>query len=236
MWRVLLILLSFQSLVAQELPSLFQDYISNQELKIDDQQLEVFYSLLEHPLDLNNCRLQELHQFPFLNFQQANAIIKYRRAKGQFSSLYELQAIELLNLKTIRLLLPFVTVSIDVSLKKSRYKHQLRFYLHRSLEEEKEYENGEYLGNPFKSYAIYSTRSKGVNYGVATEKDAGEKYLDFITIYANLKHKNSQIFVGDYQLSLGQGLLCYQSFTLGKSALVSATFKNSPIFRSHTST
>ena len=235
MWRVLLILLSFQSLVAQELPSLFQDYISNQELKIDDQQLEVFYSLLEHPLDLNNCRLQELHQFPFLNFQQANAIIKYRRAKGQFSSLYELQAIELLNLKTIRLLLPFVTVSIDVSLKKSRYKHQLRFYLHRSLEEEKEYENGEYLGNPFKSYAIYSTRSKGVNYGVATEKDAGEKYLDFITIYANLKHKNRQIFVGDYQLSLGQGLLCYQSFTLGKSALVSATFKNSPIFRSHTS-
>ncbi|MBL6663725.1 MAG: helix-hairpin-helix domain-containing protein [Flavobacteriales bacterium] len=236
MWRVLFILFSFQSLYAQELPSLFQDYISNQELSVDDQQLEVFYSLLEHPLDLNNCRLQELHQFPFLNFQQANAIIKYRRDKGQFSSLYELQAIEALKLKTIRLLLPFVTVSKAIPLKKSNYKHQLRFYLQRSLEQEKEYVNGEYLGNPFKSYAIYSARSKVANYGLITEKDAGEKYLDFITMYANLKHKNNRLFVGDYQLSLGQGLLCYQSFTLGKSAWVSSTFKNSPIFRSHTST
>jgi len=69
-----------------------------------------------------------------------------------------------------------------------------------------------------------------------SEKDAGEQWLDFNSLHFNIKGKNNQLFLGDYQLSLGQGLLCYQAFSFGKSAQVLGTFKNAPVLRSHSST
>ena len=47
----------------------FSRFFSNQELDIDEQQLEVFYSLLEHPLDLNNLQITRItSSFNFFKF------------------------------------------------------------------------------------------------------------------------------------------------------------------------
>lgn len=233
MWRILPFILLANFSLAQDLPSAFQDYLEQNE-SVDEESLTSFYELLEQPIDLNSCSIDELYQLPFLDRSKAQSIIKYRKAKGKITSVYELQAIQLMDSKTIRLLLPFVTVLDFKMTSDPLVKHHLRIYLHRYLEQE--YLRGDYIGNPYKSYFRYSAQSKSINWGLTTEKDAGEQWLDFNSLYLNLKGENKQLFIGDYQLSLGQGLLCYQGFSFGKSAQVLGTFKNAQVLRSYTST
>jgi hypothetical protein len=223
MWRILPFILLANFSLAQDLLSAFQDYLEQNE-SVDEESLTSFYELLEQPIDLNSCSIDELYQLPFLDRSKAQSIIKYRKAKGKITSVYELQAIQLMDSKTIRLLLPFVTVLDFKMASDPLVKHHLRIYLHRYLEQEQEYLRGDYIGNPYKSYFRYSAQSKSINWGLTTEKDAGEQWLDFNSLYLNVKGENKQLFIGDYQLSLGQGLLCYQGFSFGKSAQVLGTF------------
>ena len=235
MWRILLILLISTFAFAQELPAIFQDYLEQNET-LEDDMLTTFYRLLEQPIDLNSCSANELQVLPFVSRQHAQSIVKYRKDKGRFQSVFELQAIRALDTKTIKWLSPFVTVTDRISLTHSDVKHRMRFYLQRFLEVEEEYSRGDYVGSPYKSYFSYSAQSKRMNWGITTEKDGGEKCLDYYAMYFNVKGKNNRLFVGDYQLSLGQGLMHYQGFSFGKSSQVLGTFKNAPVMRSHSST
>ena len=48
-----------------------------------------------------------------------------------------------------------------------------------------------------------------------------------------IRQKNRLLIVGDYDLSLGQGLLIYNGFGFGKA--IHSTFRSSPTFKAHTS-
>ena len=110
MMRLFLCILFFHfSTYGQELPHELQIYLE-ENYSLDDNDLEKLYEWIEKPLNLNACYVHQLTQLPFVTNAQAKAIIEYREEKKGFQSIYELQAIIELDLKTIELLVPFVKV------------------------------------------------------------------------------------------------------------------------------
>lgn len=62
-------------------------------------------------IDLNNATLETLRQHPYLRWEKARAIIRYREANGPFTSVSDLEKIYLLDTATIRRLTPYVQVN-----------------------------------------------------------------------------------------------------------------------------
>ena len=233
MKKILFLILICNCVYAQELPEALAFYLENEN--VDESELSFLYEVLESPINLNDCSINDLLQLPFVTKEEAISIIKYRESKTLFRSVYELQAINGLKRNTISLLFECVSVeSKSVEVKKSR--HQLIALYQSFLEDQIEFSDGTFIGNKSKHNLRYKGSYKNVNFGFVTEKDAGEKHFDFNSFHLNIKKRNTHLFIGDYQLSLGQGLLDYQGFSFGKSANVLNTFKRSPTFRSHTST
>ena len=97
---------------------------------------------------------------------------------------------------------------------------------------------GGYQGNPLKFYTRYRYNfNTHLSYGFTLEKDAGEKWasplLDFHSFHFkinNLKKGLKTLCLGDYSVSLGQGLIHENGFSLGKSSMVLGVEKsNLPI-------
>ena len=116
-----------------------------------------------------------------------------------------------------------------------RPKHLILTSYHTQLEDQKEYQDGHYVGSKYKHQLRYKTTFKNMKWGVLTEKDMGERWLDFNSFHFSYTKHHTKLLLGDYQLSLGQGLLHYQGFSFGKSAAVLNVFRKSPVLRAHTS-
>ena len=197
----------------------------HENVSLEEDQLEDLYRILENPINLNTCTKYDLLQLPFVNSIDAKAIISYRKNKGMFSSVYELQSIQLLKRKTIELLLPFVSTDFKTNERAKNYNHRLLAFFQKN----KNYHQGQ-----FKHYLKYSLDSKRATAGILNEHDAGESISDFYSAYASYEFKNSKVWLGDYDLSLGQGLLVQQGFGFGKSAF--NLFKATPTIKVHRST
>lgn len=193
-------------------------------ISLDEDQLENLYLILENPIHLNYCTKNELLQLPFISSIEAKEIIEYRKKKGKFTSVYELQSINQLKTKTIQLMLPFVSVSNQQEINQ-KYKHRLLTFFQK---------NKSYDKNQFKHYLKYNLKSNSINAGFVNEHDPGESLHDYISAYLSYSFKNAKLWLGDYDLSLGQGLLLQQSFGFGKSAY--SLFKASPTIKVHRST
>lgn len=233
MKKILFLILFANGVYAQELPESLTLYLENEN--IDESELSYLHEVLETPLNLNDCSFDELLQLPFISRVEVKAIINYRKSKKAFRSVYELQAISSLKRNTIRLLIECVTVKSKSSVNK-KMRHQWTALYHNFFENQLEFTDSTYVGSKNKNYLRYKGGGKSVNFGFLTEKDAGENPFDFNSFHLNLKKRNIQMFFGDYQLSLGQGLLQYQGFSFGKSSNVINTFKRGKTIRSHTST
>lgn len=233
MKKILLMILICNCVYAQELPEALAFYLENEN--VDESELSFLYEVLESPINQNDCSIDDLLQLPFVTKEEAISIIKYRESKTLFRSVYELQAINDLKRNTISLLFECVSVE-PKSAEVKKLRHQLIALYQSFLEDQIEFSDGTFIGNKSKYNLRYKGSYKNVNFGFVNEKDAGEKHFDFNSFHLNVKKRNTHLFIGDYQLSLGQGLLNYQGFSFGKSANVLNTFKRSPTFRSHTST
>ena len=219
-------------LVAQTLPDDLQEIL---ELKdIDDSQLAYLFDYLETPLNLNQCSDDDLLQLAFLEKKEVTAILNYRKTKGSFRSVYELQAIQNLDRSSIKTLLHFVEVQ-PLTPNLIRPKHLISTSYQTQLEDQKEYQDGHYVGSKYKHQLRYRTTFKNMKWGMLTEKDMGERWLDFNSFHFSYTKHHTKLLLGDYQLSLGQGLLHYQGFSFGKSADVLNVFRKSPVLRAHTS-
>lgn len=233
MRQIVILIFLYSYAYAQEFPESLTIYLENED--VGQTELSYLHEVLERPLNLNDCYIDDLLQLPFISKIEANAILRYRKSKGYFRSVYELQAIDGLKRNTISLLLECVRVepkSVDIK----KIRHQWTALYQSFLEEQKEFSDSTYIGGKSKNYLRYKGKTRNMNFGLLTEKDAGEKPLDFYSFHFDLKKRNTHIFIGDYQLSLGQGLLHYQGFGFGKSADVLNTFKRTKTLRSHTST
>lgn len=195
--------------------------------------------LSRRPLDLNRATLSDLDDFLFLSTWQKQSFLEYRRYAGNLISIYELQAVPGFDLETIRQLLPFVRVRAagllddPLSLFEKEHRSQLTLRWSGSLEAKKGFLGGEnsYLGDPNRLFLRYRfTQSDRLSLGLTAEKDPGEEFFkgsnrqgfDFYSVHFFVKNpieKLNAIALGDYSISLGQGLLVYQGFAPRKSAM-----------------
>ncbi len=197
-------------------------------------------------LDLNKADYDKLQAFGLLSEIQINQLIAHREEFGDLLAIYELQSIPGFDLQTIQQIAPFITVkggiddynlSILNMIKEGRDELYLRWQ--RVIEEQRGYipteeggpENG-YLGDQNKYYARYRHRYENkLSFGLTMEKDAGEDFFtgsnkqgfDFYSGHFYLRDYSRRIkaiALGDYKLSMGQGLINFSGFGTRKSALV----------------
>ncbi len=246
-------LFSFQTLFGQtdSLIFTYQDAIENavsadENTTFDyDTEFEYLQDYIRKPLNINYARANDFQNLRLLSAEHITSIIQHREKYGKFISLLELQTV--LPLATVRKILPFVTVDGDYDdfqtrLKEwfKRGKNDVFVRYERRLERAKGYQKeGGFQGDANRLYARYRYAfGNNLSYGMTVEKDAGESFkrtgFDFYSAHFQIKnlHKRLKtIVLGDYALSLGQGLIHENGFALGKSALVLSVEKVVPTLR-----
>lgn len=200
--------------------------------------LEIY---LKHPINLNKTNAAELNDLGILNDLQLQEILTHIDLYGSYMSLYELQTVPSLDQATIKQILPFIKInssendehlSIKQLLTKGDYMLLGRYQ--QVLEKQKGYalndtnETKGYLGDPYKLYVRfrYSFGTK-FSYGITAEKDQGEEFFKgsqkqgFDYYSGHLFIRDVKFFkavaLGDYEIRLGQGLVIYNGFAIGKS-------------------
>jgi len=210
---------------------------------------EKYEILLKHPLNLNNCTEDELRDLSLLSEQQIFSFLDYRNNLGKLYSVYELQSIPLFDIRTVKLMSNFVTVgdfeySFHTSLLKMLVESKKTIYLKTKwVAEEKtgyildDSLKSNYVGNKYNYYSRFRLKySNRLDIGVIAEKDPGEAFFsnknkgfDFYTAHIFLyKYKSwlKELNIGDYSVSLGQGLILHNDFARGKSSIVTMVKKN----------
>jgi len=200
--------------------------------------------LYANPINLNTATEEELKELFFLTDIQIQAILEYRKRYKGFYTLYELAAIELLDLQTIQSLLYFTKIE-KIDSKKRDISYFLPLYGNRlqiRTERVFNYNKGilqdtHYLGSPYKLYLrYYHQPSSALSYGITMEKDAGEEFFkgtqakgfDFYSVhffYKPTKGIVKTIAIGDYYAEFGQGLTFSNSFSMGKSIYFEQLYK-----------
>ena len=219
-----------------------------------EDELEELSHRLQEPLDLNAATREQLELFPFLTARQVENILAYVYVHGPMQSLYELQLVDGMDRRAIRLLQPFVCAK-PVAEKRGFPSpgNILRFGRHEALlrldvpfYRRKGYEK-DYLGPPWYHSVRYSfRRGDYVQAGFAAEKDAGEPFFalhdrrgyDHYSYYILLQRlgRLKALALGTYRLSFGQGLVLGNGFGLGKSFSLATSDYRAQGIRKHGST
>ena len=202
-------------------------------------------------LNINHTTAQELNDIQLLTPEQIRQFVLFRNTFGNFVSLAELQAIPYLDLFTIKKLLPFLFIentthffpSLKEFINKSEYSLLYRTggkfvdTLGQSLSNQ---EKSTGKKNNYAQLISYRHKTKDlVQWGVTTEKDAGEKYiLDHTSAFIAIEKKKilKQLIAGDYVVNLGQGLIHWQGHAFGKSSNIIQGFRQSQTYKPHTGT
>lgn len=242
---------------------LIEDFLLSGEVDDFDyntllEDLEVY---LESPIDLNRATEAELKDLIFLNDVQISNLLRYRNEQGKLIAIQELQVVPGFDLATIRRILPFVTIQAKIddyqlSIPKmlSTGKNELFLRWSRILEDQKGYEPlpegstaSRYLGDPNKLYLRYRhSYSNKLSYGITAEKDRGEEFFtgsnpqgfDFYSAHVYLRDYNRRIkaiALGDYAISMGQGLILFSGFGAGKSSSPMTIKRTSRAVRAYSS-
>lgn len=244
---IVIMLVFYLNSFSQKYDSLNNNYIDNfieeffdKELETEEILVECVDELLylkENPIDINKATERDLKLIPFINQEQINNIIEYRKKYGVIKSINELLYIDGFNRELVNKLLPFIKISeikeefnivnkfsIDI------YSSVLVNSNFKSLYKDSSWESSS-LKNSFK--LLYKLNN--INVALKGEKDGGEAFFsksnkqgyDFYSGY--LEYFNGQIIkkliLGDYQLKCGQGLTLWNGFGLNKSVYNSELIK-----------
>jgi hypothetical protein len=199
----------------------------------------------KHPLDLNSATDQELRELGLLNEIQINNLITYRRELGDLIAIYELQSISGFNVNLIKRISPFVAVGgspfdnqVPILTMMAKGQNDLFFRWAKGLQTKKGFTDPvlptdqRYLGNDQKYYVRFKHSFENrLSYGFTAEKDPGEPFADTLNKYGfdfysfhfyikDLSKKIKSIAIGDFNASMGQGLIMHSGFGGGKSSFV----------------
>ena len=208
-----------------------------------------------HPLNINYTNHDELKSLIILNDIQINNLFEHIRKNGELIDVNELQSVSGFDVQTIRGLLPFITVVSNQNKKQTlsnlltNGNSQLDTRWQRVIEQQQGYKNStgaNYLGSPDKLLMRYRYNSSSkLLFGFTGEKDPGEQFLtgtqkhgfDFYSGYVMLNNRGvlKALIVGDYQLSIGQGLISWTGLSFSKTVDVMNINKSNIVFRPHTS-
>ena len=235
--------------VQQALEDLMESTGQEPDENIDFQEILDDLSYLgQHPLSINWASKEELQRLHFVSDIQIDDLIEFRNKTGQIYSIYEMAAIEGFNPDLLQKLEPFLSFEIQGDTHKN--KKSDNDIIGRSTRafsnSQGGVDNPNYEGSMERYYLRLKHTSRHLEFGVVAEKDPGEAFFagsnkngfDHVGAYGNFKigPAGQRIFIGDYRINFGQGLVANQGFSMGKSAETTQIFRSGQGIRSNSST
>ncbi len=211
------------------------------------------------PLNINTVGEAQLKDLFILNELQISNFLLYRGEFGDFIAIQELQAIPGWDLNVINTVLPFLRcskqetgINLDwrdairegnstLFVKSKRVLQRRKGFLPNSAGETP------FDGDPSHLYVRYRFEyGQNLKAGFTAEKDPGERFFgqgspngfDFYSFFLfaqNLTPKVKAVALGDFAVSLGQGLILHNDFGAGKSSYVMNVKKSGRTIRPYSS-
>ncbi len=242
-----------KKIAAEELEQQLIEYLETIEAESTDfnELLELFYQIIQKPINLNKDPIDPLIQLGFLEDHQVKALLHHIEVYGPLISYEELQSIPSWSTKTIRQLRPLVKVSgqlDDLQIGTKELLKALRYsmfvYAGRNFPEDPN--AAKYEGGPFRQFVrLRAQYGYSLSAGINMEKDAGEAifkgsnpFYDEVNFHLYAKRYKQwleAVCFGDFRISLGQGLIMHNGFGGNKSAQVNTIKKDNRFLRPHTS-
>ncbi|GGH05374.1 hypothetical protein GCM10007422_21420 [Pedobacter zeae] len=215
--------------------------------------VDVLEKYRKHPINLNRTTVEELKTLVFLSPLQIGNFFNYIKENGLLEDVLELQSIDGFDIKTVRTILPFVTVNNITEYRQLRFKNMinaggndLMMRFAQTLQKQKGYTDlpgNRYLGSPERFQMRYRYHYSSIlSAAVTFDKDAGEKFIgkpfDFYSGNITLLKlgKLKKLVLGDYALQFGQGLTLWSGFSFGKGPDVTSVAKKDLGLRPYNST
>ncbi len=257
MKRIFLMIISFLlglECLAQEtrLVDVLEETATQTEetIEADDGFLMDMDALFANKVNLNTVTESALRRISGVTEVQLAHFFKYRKVFAPFLSVYELQAVPGWDINLCRKLSPYLTIGYmdanNISLK-DRVKHGEHLSLFRfSRDAFVGHVKDTWLGDGNKLLFRYRYQyGQFFQWGITAEKDAGEPFFkngnsvgfDFYSAHIFLRRYKiiHALALGDYRINLGQGLLVWQSLSLGMGAEVLAVKRQEDALRPHQS-
>lgn len=231
----LVILLIFPSFVLMQTDTTF-DFQNDIDLIFDnenEEENELIFdrleNLIENPINLNSCTIEDLLELPYISRTDAEAIIDYRKTSGTIFSKNELLNIPGLPRNITISILPYVYVKNVYDSKSlpsktfSKSKSVSLNFRNRMIEDLNTrvgFSDNKFIGSKYKFYNRAKVSILNYEAEMLTEKDAGEKsFYDFYSFYflVNNLWKFKQIILGDYFIEFGEGLALWNSYSISKA-------------------
>ena len=217
---------------------------NNQDIPPDDDNyLQSLQYYIQYPININGEDLEGLQELHLISALQIEQLKTYRKFFGLFLSIYELQSVPFWDVATLEKVRPYLTVSLPeagfTSLK-NRFRnggHSLLLRLAQIGERSKGYlindsaGSNHYTGPPQKIFIRYTFLFRHLlQLGMLGDKDAGEPFFggkskkgfDFYSFHFFARNLGiiSAIALGDFTVSMGQGLTEWQTTAFKKSGAV----------------
>jgi len=164
----------------------------------------------------------------FLDKFRIQSLLDYRAKNGEILSIYELALIPGFDERIAGMIEPFICFGDKRETFKSKGHHEIVLQGNRVLEKQRGYkEPRSFDGSPDKISLRYRYSSSKISAGYTADKDPGETFFnsqnnngfDFNSGFVQISpNKNNTIFLGDYVVHYGQGLVAWQGFSLGVSS------------------
>lgn len=206
--------------------------------------------LFSGKVNLNTVTESALRRISGATEVQLAHFFKYRKVIGPFLSVYELQAVPGWDINLCHKLSPYLTVGYEdannISLK-NRFKRGEHLSLFRfGRDAFVGHVKDTWLGDGNKLLFRYRYQyGQFFQWGITSEKDAGEPFFkngnnvgfDFYSVHFFLRRYKfiHALALGDYRINLGQGLLVWQSLSLGMGAEVLSVKRQEDALRPHQS-
>ena len=192
--------------------------------------IEQFDYLKDKPMDLNQISGEELVDVFHLTSTQIQSFISYRNTLGYFIDFYELQSLPGWDVSVLSSIRPYVYVSASKNFSdfmRSNFKDQKSLLLLRYVSS---FIHTDSLNNHSLAFRYNYDSKKNISMGITGENDTGEKFgfeknkkgFDFTSGYVFYKGNRilKSLIIGDYLISLGQGLIHWQSSGFNRGASV----------------
>ena len=209
----------------KELDNILEDITGDKD---DSQFYDQVEYLIENPIQINSAKEEDLIQIPFLDREDAAAIIEQRKAIGKFTSADQLREIGNLSAGVVDKILPFISFQEEKDISFIDYlsdgiksvKMDYRSRALRDIQQDNAYQKGKYYGSDLKIYnRLIINNKENFHAALVMEKDPGEKSLnDFTAFHVMAKNLGpvQNLLIGDYNFEFGQGLAIWGRALLSK--------------------
>lgn len=225
----------------QLISEIIEEMSSKSENDIDFTPIvEDLTNLLENPLNINQCSIDDLSRLAFLSDFQIKGLWDYIQTNGPILSIYEIQLVYGFDRSDIERMAPFIKLnkpSDDLNLKNlaTTGRHEIIAKTGAVLENQNGYlkpsdpNASRYLGSKYSFYTRYHYQSRDkLEWGFVADKDAGEQFFkgdnqkgfDYFSGYVSISNmwRIKKLVVGDFDAEFGQGLTFWSNLSAGKSS------------------